>query len=52
MTTFLTFLVDCFGSFVGWIGGLELVSGVSLLSFFIALIVIGILINSLLLRGR
>lgn len=52
MQTYLEFFIARLGSLIGWLGSLELVPGVSLLSFFAALFVIGLLVNSFLLRGR
>ena len=52
MDEFMDFWINRFGSFVSFLGGLEIVGGVSLLSFCIAIIVVGVRINSFLLRGK
>lgn len=52
MQSMIDFSVSLFGSYIGFINSLEIVSGVSLLGFCAALIIIAIMINSFLLRGR
>lgn len=52
MTEMIAFFTGRLGSFFGWLGSLELVSGVSLLGFFGAIMVVTLLIHNLLLRAR
>jgi hypothetical protein len=52
MQSLMDFWVQCFGSWISFLGSLQIVSGVSLLAFCAALIIIAVMINSFLLRGR
>lgn len=52
MQEMLTFFAGRLGSFIAWLGGLTVVSGVSLLGLLGALFLVGLLIHNLLLRAR
>lgn len=52
MTAFLSNIIGKLGSFISFLSGLEVVSGVSLLGIMGGLIILGVLINNFVLRGR